>query len=108
VLDQAIGTAGTAMEEERNGPASSGLDQGSANSIKRPIKGTATTGDNHQRGGLIAEGITSGARQGGGLEIKDLGHWLPAKQQRTKLRSAPQWDGIGGGNPAPGGASWWS
>jgi hypothetical protein len=38
------------MEEERNGPAGSGLDQGSANSIKRPIEGTAATGDDHQGG----------------------------------------------------------
>ena len=50
MIDQAIGTAGAAMEEERNGSAGAGLDQGSANSIKRPIKGTATTGDDHQGG----------------------------------------------------------
>ena len=43
-----------------------------------------------------------GARQGGGLEIKDLGHWLQAKQQRTKLRSAPCGGGMGGANPAFG------
>jgi hypothetical protein len=35
------------MEEERNGPAGSGLDQGSGNSIKRPIEGTAATGHDH-------------------------------------------------------------
>jgi hypothetical protein len=50
VLDQAIGTAGAAMEEERNGPAGSGLDQGSGNSIKRPIEATATACDDHQGG----------------------------------------------------------
>jgi len=56
---------------------------------------------------MIAEGITPGARQGGGLEIKELSHWLQAKQQRTKLRSAPKWDGRGGGNPALGKPSGW-
>jgi hypothetical protein len=38
---------------------------------------------------MIGNWITPEARQGGGLEIKDLGHWLQAKQQRTKLQSAP-------------------
>ena len=50
LLNQAIGTASAAMEQERNGPAGSGLDQGSANSIKRPIEGSAATGDDHQGG----------------------------------------------------------
>jgi hypothetical protein len=36
------------MEEERNGPAGAGLVQGGGNSIKRPIKETAATGDDHQ------------------------------------------------------------
>jgi hypothetical protein len=48
LLDQAIGTAGPAMEQERNGPAGSGLDQGSGNSIKGPIEGTAATSHDHQ------------------------------------------------------------
>jgi len=56
---------------------------------------------------MIAEGITPGARQGGGLEIKELSHWQHLKKQRTKHRSAPYGGGKGGGNPALGGASWW-
>ena len=47
VIDQAIGTAGAAMEEERNGPAGTGLKQGSGDPIGRPIEGTATTGHDH-------------------------------------------------------------
>ena len=48
LLDQAIGTAGAAMEQERNGPAGAGLVQGGGNSIGRPIEGTAATGHDHQ------------------------------------------------------------
>ena len=47
VIDQAIGTAGAAMEEERDGAAGSGLKQGSGDSIGRPIESTATTGHDH-------------------------------------------------------------
>ena len=47
LLNQAIGTPGTAMEEERNGSAGSGLQQGGGDLIARPIEGTATAGDDH-------------------------------------------------------------
>ena len=47
LLDQAIGTAGAAMEEMQHGPASTGLKQGGGDLITRPIESTAITGDDH-------------------------------------------------------------
>ena len=47
VIDQAIGTAGAAMEKELNGAAGAGLKQGGGDSIGRPIKISTATGDDH-------------------------------------------------------------
>ena len=76
LLDQAIGTAGAPMEEERNGPAGAGLVQGGGDLPYWLIEGSAATGHDHQGSWMIGNWITADARQGGGLEIKDLGHWL--------------------------------
>ena len=47
LIDQAIGTAGTAMEEAQHRPAGTGLKQRDGDSLGRPIEGTTTAGHDH-------------------------------------------------------------